>query len=191
MSCTMLLVLSPVFILLWVILKFHHGGTAFFAQARPGMNGKVFYILKFKTMSDAVDDHGNLLPDEHRITWIGKIIRNTSLDEIPQLINVIKGDMSMVGPRPLLREYLVLYSKEQSRRHDVRPGVTGWAQINGRNAISWEKKFKYDLWYVDHYNFLLDWKILFITLFNVLLGKGITQQGHVSSGKFQGKQVKA
>ncbi|MDR7130617.1 lipopolysaccharide/colanic/teichoic acid biosynthesis glycosyltransferase [Algoriphagus sp. 4150] len=137
-------------------------------------------------MSDRTDPEGRLLSDSERITGFGRWVRRTSLDEIPQLINVIKGDMSLVGPRPLLEDYLSLYSKHQSRRHEVRPGVTGWAQVNGRNAISWEKKFELDIWYIDNMNFSLDLRILFQTLFNVLLGKGITQQGHVSMGKFEG-----
>ncbi|MBN3582415.1 sugar transferase [Algoriphagus aestuarii] len=188
-SGLMLLVLSPVFLFLIVILGSYFHSSPFFAQARPGKNGKIFYILKFKTMDDLQDERGFMLPDEKRITTIGKWIRNSSLDEIPQLINVLKGDMSMVGPRPLLREYLALYSSEQNRRHEMRPGVTGWAQINGRNAISWEQKFKYDVWYVNNCSFLLDIKILLITFFNVLAGKGVTQQGHVSSGKFTGSTM--
>jgi undecaprenyl phosphate N,N'-diacetylbacillosamine 1-phosphate transferase len=190
MSSLMLLFLSPVFILLTLILGIYYRSSPFFAQARPGKNGKIFYILKFKTMDDILDERGLLLPDEKRITILGKWIRNSSLDEIPQLINVLKGDMSMVGPRPLLREYMMLYSEEQNRRHEMRPGVTGWAQVNGRNAISWEQKFKYDVWYVSNCSFLLDVKILFSTFFNVLAGKGITQQGHVSSGKFTGSTVR-
>ncbi len=137
-------------------------------------------------MSDQTDDYGNPLPDEQRLTGFGKLIRNTSLDELPQLLNVIKGDMSLVGPRPLLVEYLSLYNSEQAQRHQVKPGVTGWAQINGRNAISWPEKFKLDLWYVKHVSFFLDVKILFQTLWNVLRGKGISQQGHVTMGKFKG-----
>ncbi len=182
----MLLILSPIFILLFIILSIHHSASPFFAQQRPGQKGKIFYILKFKTMLDRRDNQGILLPDEKRITWLGKIVRNTSLDEIPQLINVLKGDMSMVGPRPLLREYLFLYSEEQSKRHDLKPGVTGWAQVNGRNAISWEQKFNFDIWYVDECSLFLDIKILFKTFFNVLAGKGITQKGHVSVKKFTG-----
>ncbi|MFL0684089.1 MAG: sugar transferase [Algoriphagus aquaeductus] len=142
--------------------------------------------MKFKTMSDQTDANGNPLPDEQRLTGFGKLIRNTSLDELPQLLNVIKGDMSLVGPRPLLVEYLSLYNAEQAQRHQVKPGVTGWAQINGRNAISWPEKFKLDLWYVKHVSFFLDVKILFQTLWNVLRGKGISQQGHVTMGKFKG-----
>lgn len=142
-------------------------------------------------MSDTYDESGLLLPDEHRISPIGKWVRASSLDEIPQLLNVLKGDMSMIGPRPLLREYLYLYSEEQNRRHQVRPGVTGWAQINGRNAISWEKKFEYDLEYVNNCSFWLDMRILFGTFFNVIAGKGVTQKGHVSSGKFTGSHVKS
>nr|WP_262897723.1 sugar transferase [Algoriphagus pacificus] len=187
-SFLMFLILSPIFLLLCIFLWIHHKSNPFFAQVRPGKDGKPFFILKFKTMRDLYDSNGNILADEFRITSLGKAIRSSSLDEIPQLINVLKGDMSMVGPRPLLREYLVLYSDEQQKRHLVKPGVTGWAQINGRNAISWEKKFEYDIWYVENCSFLLDIKILFITLFNVLAGKGITQKGHVSAGKFTGSK---
>ncbi|MDI1323231.1 MAG: sugar transferase [Algoriphagus sp.] len=189
LSSLMFLILSPIFIFLLVSLSIHHGGTPFFLQRRPGLNTKPFYILKFKTMKDLKDSEGNQLSDEFRITGFGKWVRKYSLDEIPQLINVIKGDMSLVGPRPLLEEYLPLYSEFQNRRHEVRPGVSGWAQVNGRNAISWEKKFELDVWYVDQIGFMLDLKILFMTLFNVLLGKGVTQKGHVSSGKFLGKSV--
>ncbi|GMQ27752.1 sugar transferase [Algoriphagus confluentis] len=182
----MLLLLSPLFLILLVILSFHHRGTPFFYQERPGINSRIFYILKFKTMRDGLDAEGNSLPDEKRITELGKFVRRSSLDELPQLINVIRGDMSLVGPRPLLKEYLILYSQEQSRRHAVRPGVTGWAQINGRNAISWQRKFAYDTWYVDHVSLTLDLKILFITLWNVIRGKGVSQQGHVTVGRFTG-----
>ncbi|WP_339881258.1 sugar transferase [uncultured Algoriphagus sp.] len=190
LAMLMFMILSPVFIILLVGLAIHHSGSPFFLQSRPGLGGIPFQILKFKTMSDKVDESGVVLPDSERITWIGKFIRRSSLDEIPQLINVLKGDMSLVGPRPLLEDYLLLYSSEEARRHEVKPGVTGWAQINGRNAISWENKFKLDVWYVDNINFLLDVKILFQTLANVLLGKGITQQGHVSAGKFEGTPKK-
>lgn len=177
---------SPIFLFLFIVLGIHHKSSPFFAQARPGKNGKIFYILKFKTMNDSSDEFGNLLPDDKRITSIGRWVRNSSMDEIPQLINVIKGDMSMIGPRPLLVEYLQLYTEEQNKRHKLRPGVTGWAQVNGRNAISWERKFEYDIEYVNNCSFLFDLKILFVTVFNVLNGKGITQKGHVSSGKFTG-----
>jgi len=186
----MLFVFSPIFLLVFIILSLHHKSSPFFAQERPGKNGEIFYILKFKTMQEIYDENGGLLPDSQRITTLGKLIRNSSLDELPQLINVLKGDMSMVGPRPLLKDYLVLYSEEQSKRHEVKPGVTGWAQINGRNAISWERKFKYDIWYVDNCSLYIDIKILFGTLFNVISGKGITQKGHVSSEKFKGSSSK-
>lgn len=155
-------------------------------QERPGKNGIPFQILKFKTMDDEKGADGTLLSDEKRITWLGKLVRKTSLDEIPQLLNVLKDDMSLVGPRPLLPEYLLLYNGTQARRHEVKPGVTGLAQINGRNAISWEQKFDFDVWYVDHLSFGLDLKILFQTLWNVLRGKGVSQHGHVSVGRFTG-----
>ncbi|MHA7131862.1 sugar transferase [Algoriphagus namhaensis] len=183
-ASVMFLVLSPLFVLLCLILSLYHQGSPFFSQARPGLHGKSFQILKFKTMSDLRDERGDLLADQFRLGKLGKLIRKASLDEIPQLLNVLQGDMSMVGPRPLLPEYLDLYSSEEARRHEIRPGITGWAQINGRNAITWERKFELDVWYVDHVSFLLDWEILFKTLFNVLSGKGVTQQGHVSVGKF-------
>lgn len=178
--------LSPIFILLYLSLAIHFWGNPIFAQKRPGKDGVVFSILKFKTMNDRRDSDSNLLPDVDRLTSLGKLIRKFSLDEIPQLINVIKGDMSLIGPRPLLVEYLSLYSKDQSQRHLVKPGVTGWAQINGRNTISWEEKFIYDLWYIQHYDLLFDLKILWMTFFNVIRGKGVSQHGHVSMGKFTG-----
>ncbi|WP_304503155.1 sugar transferase [Algoriphagus sp. Y33] len=186
LASIMFIVLSPVFLVLYLCLSIHHKGAPFFYQARPGRGGVVFNIMKFRTMSNGIDPQGRLLPDSERITGLGAWIRRTSLDEIPQLINVVKGDMSLVGPRPLLEDYLCLYSAQQCRRHEVRPGVTGWAQVNGRNAISWAKKFELDVWYVDHINFLLDLRILFQTLLNVLLGKGISQQGHVSMDRFEG-----
>lgn len=182
----MFIILSPIFMVLLIVLSIHHNGTPFFAQRRPGKGNVPFQILKFKTMSDLVNENGDLLADSERITGFGRMVRKTSLDEIPQLINVLKGDMSLVGPRPLLDDYLDLYSNEQARRHEVKPGVTGWAQVNGRNAISWDNKFKFDVWYVDNLTFLLDLRILFQTLLNVLLGKGVTQQGHVSMGRFEG-----
>lgn len=182
----MFLILSPIFLILLIVLSIQFGGSPFFLQKRPGLNSKLFFILKFKTMRDLKDSEGNYFPDEYRITEFGKWVRKYSLDEIPQLINVIKGDMSLVGPRPLLEEYLPLYSEDQKRRHQVKPGVSGWAQVNGRNAISWEKKFELDVWYVENVGLWLDLKILFITFFNVILGKGVTQNGHVSSGKFIG-----
>nr|WP_296701253.1 sugar transferase [Algoriphagus sp.] len=188
-SFLMLLFLSPIFLSLFIILSLHLKSLPFFIQPRPGKKGKIFYILKFKTMLESYDQQGLLLPDDQRITGLGKFIRKSSLDEIPQLINVLKGEMSMVGPRPLLREYLSLYSEEQSKRHELKPGVTGWAQINGRNKISWEQKFKYDVWYIDNCSLFLDIKILFGTFFNVLSGKGISQEGHVSAKKFTGNST--
>nr|WP_073569767.1 sugar transferase [Algoriphagus zhangzhouensis] len=186
LSSLLFLLLLPIFFILFLILSIHFRGNPIFTQPRPGLNSQIFQILKFKTMKDTLSAKGDLLPDSERITDLGRLVRKFSLDEIPQLLNVIKGDMSLVGPRPLLVEYLPLYSKEQIKRHDVRPGVTGWAQINGRNAISWEEKFQLDVYYVDHISIILDLKILFITFFNVIQGKGVSQQGHVSMGKFEG-----
>jgi lipopolysaccharide/colanic/teichoic acid biosynthesis glycosyltransferase len=188
LASLMFLLLLPVFLLLFIALSFHFKGSPFFFQRRPGKDGQIFSIFKFKTMRDGGSTSGHALSDEQRLTTFGKLVRKTSLDEIPQLINVLKGDMSLVGPRPLLEEYLPLYDRTQARRHQVRPGVTGWAQINGRNAISWSEKFAYDVWYVDHLSFALDLKILFMTLWNVLRGKGVSQQGHVTVGKFTGNQ---
>ncbi len=163
-------------------------GKAFFFQARPGKKEKLFKVIKFKTMTDCKDRNGNLLPDAKRLTIVGKFIRKTSLDEIPQLLNVIKGDMSLIGPRPLLVEYLPLYDDIQKRRHEVKPGITGWAQVNGRNAISWEQKFGYDVWYVDHVSFSLDVKIFFVTVKNVFLVKDISQKGHATMPFFEGTE---
>lgn len=186
LASLMFLILTPVFLVLFISLALYFKGSPFFLQDRPGKDGKLFRIMKFKTMTDAFGQDGTLLQDEKRITPFGKLVRKTSLDEIPQLINVLKGEMSLVGPRPLLTEYLTLYNSTQSKRHSVRPGVTGWAQINGRNAISWTQKFEYDVWYVEHLSFSLDLKILFQTLWNVIRGKGVSQQGHVTVGKFTG-----
>lgn len=186
LASLLLLLLSPLFILLYCCLGIHFRCNPIFRQERPGKNSKVFEILKFQTMQDRRDSMGQLLPDSERITKMGHWVRKFSLDEIPQLLNVIKGDMSLVGPRPLLPEYLELYSAEQLRRQEVRPGVTGLAQVNGRNTISWEEKFMFDVRYVDSYSFLLDWKILLVTFFNVIRGKGVSQQGHVSMGRFTG-----
>ncbi len=182
----LLVVLSPVFIAVTLFLLIANKGNPFFTQYRPGKNEKIFKVIKFKTMTDKKDAAGNLLPDEKRLTNIGKFIRKTSLDEIPQLLNVIKGDMSLVGPRPLLPEYLKLYNYFQKRRHEVKPGITGWAQVNGRNAISWEQKFEYDIWYVDNISFLLDLKILFLTIKKVIKSEGINSQTSVSGEKFKG-----
>lgn len=178
--------LLPIFLMVTIILTISNSGTPFFTQLRPGRKGKIFKIIKFKTMNDKKDAAGHLLPDEKRLTKIGQIIRKTSLDELPQLLNVLKGDMSIVGPRPLLPEYLKLYSKEQARRHDVKPGITGWAQVNGRNAISWEQKFKFDVWYVDHQSFLLDLKILFKTIRKVFISEGINTSGQATTSPFKG-----
>jgi lipopolysaccharide/colanic/teichoic acid biosynthesis glycosyltransferase len=184
------IVLSPLFIIVTLLLFFANQGKPFFVQARPGKHGKVFRILKFKTMNDRKDEQGNLLPDSERLTLIGSIVRKTSLDEIPQLLNVLIGDMSLIGPRPLLVEYLPLYNEMQRRRHEAKPGITGWAQVNGRNAISWEQKFDYDVYYVDNISFLLDVKIILLTLVNVFRGKGISQQGSVTMEKFKGSSKK-
>ncbi len=185
-SLTAFIILSPFFILITVFLFFTNSGKPFFLQKRPGKNEKIFRVVKFKTMNDKKDKNGNLLPDEKRLTKIGKFIRKTSLDEIPQLINVIKGDMSLIGPRPLLPEYLKLYDDFQKRRHEVKPGITGWAQVNGRNAISWKQKFEYDVWYVDNISFLLDLKILFLTLKKVIKSEGISSSTSVTTEKFKG-----
>ena len=164
----------------------NRGAGAFFTQERPGQYGKIFKVIKFKTMTDERDENGDLLPDEKRLTKIGKFIRSTSVDELPQLFNVLKGDMSLIGPRPLLPQYLPLYSKEQARRHEVRPGITGWAQVNGRNAISWTKKFELDVWYVDHCSFLLDLKIIFLTVKKVFVREGISSDTSVTMEPFTG-----
>ncbi len=185
-SAFALLVLSPVIaIVAWQISR-KLGSPVLFRQVRPGLNGKPFTMVKFRTMRDAVDKNGNPLPDSERMTPFGNFLRSTSLDELPELWNVLKGDMSLVGPRPLLMEYLPLYSKEQARRHEVRPGVTGWAQINGRNAISWEEKFKLDVWYVDNQSFWLDVKILFLTVKKVFVRDGISAEGEATMSKFTG-----
>jgi len=184
-----LIILSPIFLIVTIGLFFANGGKPFFFQRRPGKDGKIFNIIKFKTMNDKKDSSGKLLPDADRLTKIGAFVRKTSLDEIPQLINVLKGEMSLIGPRPLLPEYLSLYNDTQRRRNEVRPGITGWAQVNGRNAISWEKKFEYDVWYVDHISFALDLKILLLTVKKVFVSEGITQEGHVTSEEFKGNNL--
>lgn len=181
-----LLVLFPVIVLVAILIQSKLGSPAFFRQTRPGLKGKPFEMVKFRTMLDATDKHGNLLPDDERMTPFGSFLRASSLDELPELWNVLRGDMSLVGPRPLLMEYLPLYSKEQYRRHEVRPGVTGWAQVNGRNAISWEDKFKLDVWYVDNRSFWLDLKILFLTVKKVLVRDGISGEGEATMSKFTG-----
>jgi lipopolysaccharide/colanic/teichoic acid biosynthesis glycosyltransferase len=181
-----LIILAPVFLVSFVLLAFANDGKPFFLQLRPGKNGKLFKIIKFKTMNDKKDVHGNLLPDNQRLTKVGKFLRKTSMDELPQLINVIKGDMSMVGPRPLLPEYIALYTPEQAKRHKVKPGITGWAQVNGRNAISWEEKFQLDVWYVEHQSFVLDLKIIFRTIKKVFISEGISQEGQATTTAFKG-----
>lgn len=181
-----LIIASPVILLTIVFLAIANQGKPFFFQRRPGKNGRVFLLVKFKTMNDRKDQDGKLLPDEVRLTKIGAFVRKTSLDELPQLINVLKGDMSLVGPRPLLVEYLPLYTPEQNRRHEVKPGITGWAQVNGRNAISWDQKFTFDVWYVDNISFLLDIKIVFLTIKKVFKSEGISSQGHATMPFFTG-----
>ena len=181
------IMLSPVFGVLWLLLSIaNKGAGAFFTQERPGKDEKIFRVIKFKTMTDERDAEGNLLPDAQRLTKIGKFIRSTSLDEIPQLLNVIRGDMSLIGPRPLLVQYLPLYSERQKRRHEVRPGITGWAQVNGRNAISWEEKFEYDVWYVENMSFILDIKILLKTIYNVFKREGINSDTSATMEAFRG-----
>ncbi|EIZ1006375.1 TPA: sugar transferase [Vibrio vulnificus] len=187
-SLTALILLSPIIALVaWKIRK-NLGSPVLFRQTRPGLNGKPFEMVKFRTMKDAVDAQGNPLPDSERMTPFGDKLRNSSLDELPELLNVLKGEMSLVGPRPLLMQYLPLYNLEQARRHEVRPGVTGWAQINGRNAISWEEKFKLDVWYVDNRSFWLDFKILLLTVKKVLIKEGISAQGEVTMPPFKGNK---
>ena len=180
------ILLSPLFIIIMVGLFFANQGKPFFFQLRPGKDEKLFKIIKFKTMNDKKDANGNLLSDSERLTAIGSFVRKTSLDEIPQLLNVIKGDMSLVGPRPLLPQYLPLYNHFQKRRHQVRPGITGWAQVNGRNAISWDQKFAYDVWYVENISFSLDIKILFLTAKKVVVREGISQEGAATMEAFKG-----
>ncbi|ADX67662.1 MULTISPECIES: sugar transferase [Weeksella] len=181
-----LLILSPIFIIVTIGLYFANQGKPFFFQERPGLNEKIFKIIKFKTMNDKTDEQGKLLPDADRLTPIGAFVRKTSLDEIPQLINVLKGDMSLIGPRPLRTYYLPLYNEEQKRRHEVRPGITGWAQVNGRNAISWTKKFELDVFYVNNISFALDLKIFFLTIKKVLVREGIAKEGEVTTVPFDG-----
>lgn len=185
-SISALVILMPVLIVLYFIIAIKMGRPVFFRQTRPGLHGKPFNMVKFRSMTDERDDNGELLPDEQRLPRFGQLLRSTSLDELPELWNVIKGEMSLVGPRPLLMEYVELYTPEQARRQDVRPGVTGWAQVNGRNAISWEQKFAYDTWYVDNRSFWLDIKILFLTVKKVLVSDGISQQGEATMSRFTG-----
>ena len=179
--------LSPLLLVVTVWLHFaNKGAGAFFVQERPGKDGKIFKIIKFKTMTDDRDVNGNLLPDEDRMTRVGSLVRSTSIDELPQLFNVLKGDMVLIGPRPLLIKYLPLYSEEQMRRHEVRPGITGWAQCHGRNSLSWTEKFNLDVWYVDHCSMATDIEVIYLTIKNVIKREGITQEGHVTMESFNG-----
>lgn len=182
-----LILFLPLFIVVTILLIFANNGKPFFFQSRPGKNGKIFKIMKFKTMNDRKDADGKLLPDAQRLTTIGKFVRKTSLDELPQLLNVLKGDMSLIGPRPLLTHYLHLYNDFQNRRHEIKPGITGWAQVNGRNAISWDKKFEYDVWYVDNVSLLLDIKILFKTILKVFKSDGINAANAATTEPFSGQ----
>ena len=187
LSLLTLAILWPILLVITIWLHFaNKGAGAFFLQERPGKNGKIFKVVKFKTITDERDAEGNLLPDADRLTNVGRFVRSTSIDELPQLINVVKGDMALIGPRPLLSQYLPLYSEEQARRHEVRPGITGWAQCHGRNAISWTEKFKLDVWYVDHCSFLTDLKVIGITIKKVLVRDGISQEGNATMEAFNG-----
>lgn len=186
LSLAMILLLSPILIILYFLVKIKLGSPVLFKQERPGYRGRIFVLYKFRSMKDSKDPHGNLLPDADRLTDFGKFLRSTSLDELPELYNILKGDMSFVGPRPLLVKYLQRYNKDQARRHEVRPGLTGWAQVNGRNAISWEEKFKLDVWYVDNWNLLLDFKIMWLTMAAVFKKEGINAEGESTISEFMG-----
>ena len=183
----LLIVSSPILLVVIILLAVANKGKVFFIQPRPGKNEQIFNAIKFKTMNDEKDDQGILLPDDQRLTWVGKIVRKTSIDEIPQLINILKGDMSLIGPRPWLVEYLPLYNNYQRRRHKVKPGITGWAQVNGRNMLGWDDRFKHDIYYVEHISFGLDLKIFFLTIWNIVTAKGISGDGHVTMEKFGGQ----
>ena len=186
-SLLAIITLSPLLIVVTAWLHFaNKGAGAFFLQERPGLNSRIFKVIKFKTMTDEKDKSGNLLPDENRLTKVGKFVRSTSIDELPQLFNVLKGDMSLIGPRPLLVKYLPLYSEKQKRRHNVRPGITGWAQCHGRNAISWTQKFEYDVWYVDHLSFATDMKVIWLTIKTVIKRSGISHKGSATMEAFNG-----
>jgi len=185
-----LLILFLPIIIISILIKLTSGGPIFFRQARPGKDGTIFYLYKFRTMKDLRNDKGEIAPDEKRITKVGKLLRQLSLDELPELFNILKGDMSIVGPRPLLVKYLDRYSSEQARRHEVKPGITGWAQVNGRNAITWEEKFRYDLWYIDNWSLWLDIKIIFLTIIKAIKGEGISQPGHATMEEFKGDNTK-
>lgn len=186
LSLVALIVLSPVFLVLAILVRSQLGSPVIFKQERPGLNGRIFTLYKFRSMSDARDENGNLLPDDVRLTRFGKILRSTSLDELPELVNILKGDMSIVGPRPLLVRYLPLYNEHQARRHEVRPGFTGYAQVHGRNAITWEDKFDKDVYYVDHVSFLVDWRIILRTVLTVLKREGISSSSSVTMEPFRG-----
>jgi len=187
-SALLLIVLSPVLLVIALAVRINMGSPVLFKQVRAGLHGCPFTILKFRTMLDAFDHNGSPLPDEDRLIPLGRFLRSTSLDELPELVNVLRGDMSLVGPRPLLVEYLDRYTPEQARRHEVKPGITGWAQVNGRNALSWEEKFKLDVWYVDNWSLWLDLKILWLTLVAVLTRKGINAEGHATMPEFTGQK---
>jgi sugar transferase EpsL len=186
-----ILLLSPVLLILALLVRLVHGAPVLFSQRRPGFKGAAFNLYKFRTMTNDRDQQGQLLPDAQRLTALGRALRATSLDELPELLNVLRGEMSLVGPRPLLMQYLTRYNAEQARRHDVLPGITGWAQVNGRNALTWEDKFRLDVWYVDHWSFWLDLKILVQTLLKVLRREGIDQPGYVSAEEFMGSENSA
>lgn len=186
-AATMLIALSPILLALALLIRIKLGQPIFFSQVRPGRKGKPFRMIKFRTMLEAVDQHGNALPDSERLTGFGRLLRSTSLDELPELVNILRGDMSLVGPRPLLMRYLPLYTPEQARRHEVRPGLTGWAQVNGRNSLSWEDRFALDVWYVDHQTMLLDLRILWLTVRKVLLREGISAEGEATMPPFTGQ----
>jgi sugar transferase EpsL len=183
-----LVILAPALVVLGLLVRWWLGSPVFFHQRRPGLQGRPFTLLKFRTMTEALDEEGQLLPDDQRLTRFGRFLRRTSLDEVPELFNVLKGDMSLVGPRPLLMEYLERYTVEQARRHEVKPGITGWAQVNGRNALTWEEKFELDVWYVDHVSLWLDLKILEMTAWQVVTGKGVSAEGHATMPVFEGTE---
>lgn len=187
-AIVLLLILSPILLIISILVLIYHGRPVLFFQTRPGIHGRPFKMMKFRSMTNDTDENGELLSNEKRLTPFGKKLRSTSLDELPELLNVVKGDMSLVGPRPLLMEYVKLFSARQAKRMEVKPGVTGWAQINGRNAISWPKKFELDVWYVENQSFWLDLKILFITAKKVLIREGISHEGEVTMPRFKGEQ---
>jgi sugar transferase EpsL len=190
LSVIILIILLPILLILVGMVRVFLGSPILFRQIRPGLHGKPFCLLKFRTMKNHYDTNGQILPDSERITAFGHLLRSFSLDELPELINVLKGDMSLVGPRPLLMQYLVRYNPEQARRHEVRPGITGWAQVNGRNAITWEEKFKLDVWYVDHWSLWLDIKIMGMTIWKIIQREGISQQGEATAKEFMGSMYK-